>query len=361
MSVLELLHSPVLFELFNVHTKNYKLEPTSSIPAKYKKNVNIINNEIKILRDSDAIYSLEIYADFIDKIELVIGVFTINIFYNIKNDDKLWRIEFKELSNNCDFIPLILLPYNDIKFKIYGENIESCFVEHALFGDDDRRFLVQKNSFDFLINQQIRYNIKLNGNKIFINLPEDNRLSTNNLIISLRFKFEKDYDIKTINVYAHGNLLTTLTKSNFTKVSETELIIKDFYYKLFLYNNIFLEFDQNISDNVILTTTNFNILRIQNNEFGLRYEYLNLHRIINNSFELEIEEISEKLYQEKVLPKNDKICSISHEEFKENERRVICGTCFTSYMEDAIKEWLKFKKFCPYRCDKNIWYVKNFN
>ena len=74
-----------------------------------------------------------------------------------------------------------------------------------------------------------------------------------------------------------------------------------------------------------------------------------------------MEEISDELYKEKVLPKNDKICSISHEEFEENEKRVICGTCFTSYKEDVIREWLKLKKFCPYgRCDKNIWFVKTY-
>lgn len=277
-----------------------KIEDKSNIPAKYKKKVNLINNEITILKESDAIYSLEFYANLIDKVEMFIGVYLINTFYNIKNNGRLWKIDFKDLFCNGDFIPLISIQYNDIKFKFYGENIGDCYVEHAFFRDDFRRNL-STNNLEYIVNHQNRYKVNMNSERISMVNQEDKRISKCNFIRSLRFKFEKEYDIKYINVYAYGEFLTTLTKNDFIIVSDREFIVKNFYYKLFLYNDITLEFDQKIEGNVFLTTINFNLLRIHSNQYGLKW--FNFERTINNSSEME----------EKVMPKNDKICAISQQ------------------------------------------------
>lgn len=255
--------------------------PDTLIPAKYKKKVNIINNEIIILRESDAIYSLEIFANKLDKIELIIGPQIINTFYNIKNKDSIWIIEFKDLFCNCDFIPIISLQYRDIKFRFYGENIDECYVEHALFSNQFRKYL-STNTLDYLLKQQKQYNVKMNDDKI--NIVNSKSIKISNDFISclsfLRFKFERNYDIRKINIYAYGNLLTTFTKNDFIVISEKEFIIENFYYKIFLYNDIIIEFDQTIKEDIVLTTNCFNVLRIHSSEAILRWT--NFERIINS-------------------------------------------------------------------------------
>jgi hypothetical protein len=97
---------------------------------------------------------------------------------------------------------------------------------------------------------------------------------------------------------------------------------------------------------------------IQNGMGGKRFA--GFWREITCSFqEDEFIEISNELYEEKVVPKNDLICGISQEEFEENEERIISGCCFSSYKRAAVIDWfnIKRKKVCPNcRNEDGVWY-----
>ena len=76
------------------------------------------------------------------------------------------------------------------------------------------------------------------------------------------------------------------------------------------------------------------------------------------------EETNVDLFNEKVVIKNDCICAITREEFKNNETRIICSYCYSSFTKNAIKNWFSSKhiKICPYcRTETNKWYINTFN
>jgi hypothetical protein len=107
-----------------------------------------------------------------------------------------------------------------------------------------------------------------------------------------------------------------------------------------------------------MITTNYNILSIEN---GVREKvFNNLSRSISGDITYGYDKIPEKIYQEKVVPRADMICAISHAEFEEGEERSICGGCFSSYRKESIEMWFhsKNKRMCP--CcreeDSEWWY-----
>jgi hypothetical protein len=95
--------------------------------------------------------------------------------------------------------------------------------------------------------------------------------------------------------------------------------MEKFHYKTFLYNSIILEFEmtENFDKTSFeLITTNYNCLMIQNGMGGKRFA--GFWREITCSFqEDEFIEISNELYEEKVVPKNDLICGISPQQDEE--------------------------------------------
>ena len=96
-----------------------------------------------------------------------------------------------------------------------------------------------------------------------------------------------------------------------------------------------------------MITTNYNILSIEN---GLGEKvFKDLSRTILGNKLFGYDKIPDNIYQEKVVPKADLICAISHTEFEKEEIRIICAACFSSFRREAIEMWFhsKQKRICP--------------
>jgi len=357
------------------HIKMVKLLKSEQIV--YKRKIEIGENfNIKVEKNSDIIFGLEligksddIYGD-INSIELIIGGITICFFYlselYVMENDGLFliKLNFDKIFMNYTFFPIIAVNYGEILFKINGyelQNLEmKCYLTEGLLENELRGNCVNINH-DILMNHYERYNIVMNGNRIYMNFG-DNIFSKNNFIKSLRFQFTNPVDFNSITIYGNNMSLTTITKYDLDWVSSREFLLTKFNYKTFLYNKIIIEFDKNIDNNYLsLTTTNFNKLIIYSGLVVLRH--LGLRREINCVINIaDYIEISDELYNEKVLPKEDKICAISHEDFEENEERIICGRCFTSYKREVIDRWFyqNREKICPYgRCISYVWFKRS--
>ena len=114
-----------------------------------------------------------------------------------------------------------------------------------------------------------------------------------------------------------------------------------------------------------IITTNYNQLNIFNGRCEKVFNDLfrNIY-IYDNDDDNEFKEINFDLFNEKVVVKNDNICVITHEEFKNNETRIICSCCYSSFTKNAIKKWFysKHMRICPYcRTETNKWYKKTYN
>jgi hypothetical protein len=96
-----------------------------------------------------------------------------------------------------------------------------------------------------------------------------------------------------------------------------------------------------------LITTNYNILVIGNGFSGKVFN--NFDRTVLG-VEIEgFDDIPDELYEEKVVPKGDSVCGITHEEFEDGDVCVICGVCFSSFRREAIETWFnsKNRRLCP--------------
>ena len=96
-----------------------------------------------------------------------------------------------------------------------------------------------------------------------------------------------------------------------------------------------------------MITTNYNILAIEDG-FGEKV-FNNLSRSISCDNTFGYFKIPDNIYHEKVVPRADMICAISHTEFEEREERIICGICYSSFRREAIEMWFhsKQKRLCP--------------
>ncbi len=350
-----------------------KLLPSEQVI--FKKEIGV-NAELKIpiLYNCDVIYGFELIGECdyvqenIESIELIIGdrvicVFYLSECYFMENDGKFSiKLDLNRVFLDYTFLPVIGIKFNNIYLKIKGCDLYNlkCYVVQGLLEYKLRVKCLEMNH-EILMNHYERYELKMNGRRIYMNYGET-LLSVSNFIKSLKFQFSNNTNFNTITIYGNDNPLTILTQSDLLMFNNKELIIDDFHYKLFLYNKIIIEFDNDIKDNsIVLTTTNYNLLNISGGICGLRYS--GLRRNIWCEIKSEYVELDEEIYREKVLPKEDKICAISHEEFDEMEEKIICGNCYASYKKNVIEEWFGKinEKICPYGRCHPIWYIYNLS
>jgi hypothetical protein len=174
------------------------------------------------------------------------------------------------------------------------------------------------------------------------------------MISSLYFKFDvnirsrlKHIELKT----GKDQTITMIPLSQIQFIGDYEFIIDKFYYKTFLFNTVIIEFEMTQPFNdarFSLITTNYNVFVIGNG-FSSGKEFNNLGRTVRAVEIEEFERILDALYEEKVVPREDCVCGITHEEFDDGDMRVICGGCFSSFRREAIEMWFnsKNKRLCP--------------
>ena len=353
--------------------------------ADFTQKVEVNGNHIHVPRNMDILYGMEITGclqigdvlydrpeQIIQSIDLVIGGQNIVTFYlqnkmsdiSVRGNCFSITIKFDKLFYNQEFLPIVGLVYHDIKMVINGLHQDyQCFLHCAIVQEYRQEIATMKHNI--LMKECIKYNGEITGNKLFINNGNGtNIMSRTNFINSLYFKFNKNIRdiLRSITIKTGDEkTITILSNNDLQFLTSNEFIMEKFHYKTFLYNSIILEFEmtENFDKTSFeLITTNYNCLIIQSGMGGKRFA--GFRREITCSFqEDEFIEISNELYEEKVVPKNDLICGISQEEFEENEERIISGCCFSSYKRKSVVDWfnIKKKKVCPNcRNENGVWY-----
>jgi hypothetical protein len=349
------------------------------------------NNYYKIIRNIDLIHCLEITGQLnepqylssthnsrlnnvyekIKSIDFEIGEQLITRIYlqnkiceiSINNYFFTIHINFKELFYNYNFLPLLPLVYNDVVFKInsYYTNYD-VYIGGSIISSPIRSSLIGTR-FEILYKDFIRYDGILNGNRLCCKYLDSEDISSHNFISSLYFKFYNNVrdNMRYISINTKHNNITIIPYSKINFINDYEFIIDDFHYKTFLFRDIIIEFGMNFNNsNYTIITTNYNQLNIFNGRTQKVYDGL-ARDIYNYDSADEFEEIDNNLYNEKVVEKNDTVCAITHEEFLENDIRIICSYCYSSFMKNAIRNWFNSKhiKICPYcRTETNKWYKK---
>ena len=354
----------------NLLSKWHKNENISVL----KNIIEVVNNKIIIPRKYDIVYSLEIKADQIDKANLLIGGIIINIFNHLeKNENGFWEINFGDVFLEIKGIMMFLIYAHQVELKLEGQNIEKAYMKGGYLTKETKTKIFEygNGARDNLISQENYYdNLEIDGDTINI-LGNWVDITYKNIISELIFDFEEEIDFDKISIYDarlftdERGLITIFNKNDIKFISKKKFIIKDFNYKIFIFEKIKIQFDKHIKSKFKLTTKNYNILRCIKGIAGIKFDNTVLRRniitalIFSNGFV----DIPEQLYLEKVVPKKDNICSISQEEFEENEKRTICGVCFTSYKEDNLIMWFQTskKRECPYGRCNGVWYqlIKN--
>lgn len=348
---------------------------------------DINENKIEVPRNMDILCGIEITGnlqvgeqmyekpeDQVKSINLHIGgqeimkIYLQNKMCDIIVKDNSYSIVIKmdKLFYNVGFLPIQCLMFNNIHFIINGisQNYQ-CFLHCAHLYANIRKEIFQ-SCHHILFKDTNKYSGEIPKNKIYIKCNDNRLMNTTNFINSLYFKFDKNIcDILNYIIIKTGDerLITVVSNNDLKYLSPNEFIIERFHYKTFLYNNIILEFDMKKQINNTcfeLITTNYNSLIIMNGVGAKKFTKFPITQVgvLKQNYFIEM---SEKMYKEKVLPKNDLCCVISYEEFLENEERIISGCCFSSYKKNEITQWFNYKqiKICPYCKNKNgIWYIK---
>jgi hypothetical protein len=385
---------PLLYDYINKNvntTKDISFTENDKINFVKKLEPNE-NNYYKIIRNIDLIHSIEItgqlnepnyissnhssrlnniyekikYIDFEIGEHLITRIYLQNKICQISTNNYFFtiHINLKELFYNYDFLPLLSLVYNDVSFKInsYYTNYD-VYIGGSIISSPIRSSLI-RTTFEILYKDFIKYDGVINGNRLCFNYLDSEEISSHNFISSIYFKFYNNVrdNLRYISINTKQNNITVIPYSKINFINDSEFIIDYFHYKTFLFRDIIIEFGMNFTNsNYTIITTNYNQLNIFNGRIQKVYD--GLGRTIHNHDSDEFEEIDNDLYNEKVVQKNDTVCAITHEEFTENETRVICGFCYSSFMKNAIRNWFSSKhiKICPYcKTEKNKWYKKTF-
>jgi len=304
---------------------------------------------------------IEIGGEIITKIYLQNNICDIsanNYFYTI-------HIPLNNILYNIGFIPVISLPYHDIKIhvKYYGQDSFDFYILGAVLNSNIRRIYLENPSY-LLFKDFHKYDGIIHGNQLKIMNECGRGMNSTNMISSIYFNFDTNIRsrLKYIELKTGNNRsITIIPLSQIRYINDYQFIIDKFYYKIFLYNTVVIEFGltyQFYQIKFSMITTNYNILAIEN-RVGEKV-FNNLSRSISGDITYGYDKIPENIYQEKVVPKADMICAISHAEFEEGEERIICGGCFSSYRKESIEMWFhsKNKRMCP--CcreeDSEWWY-----
>ena len=340
------------------------------------KKIEMVNNCYEVPRTMDIISAIEITGKFengsnisniykkIKSIDIEIGSEIITRIYlqnnvcNISANNYFYTIHIPldNILYNIGFIPIVSLRFHELKINIIhndgftGEY--DFYLLGAVLNSDIRRIYLEKPTH-LLFKDFYKYDGIINGNQLKIINENGRGLNSTNIISSIYFDFEvnirsrlKYIELKTGN----NRSITIIPLSQIRYLNDYQFIIDKFYYKIFLYNTIVIEFGLTYpfyEINFSMITTNYNILAIENG-FGEKV-FMNLSRSISSDNTYGYDKIPENIYKEKVVSKADKICAISHAEFEEGEERIICGECFSSYRKESIEMWFhsKEKRLCP--------------
>ena len=338
------------------------------------KKIEMVNNCYEVPRTMDIISAIEITGKFesqnrmseiynkIKWIEIEIGgeiitriylendiceIISNNYFYTI-------HIPLENILYNIGYIPVISLRNHEIKIHVknYGPESFDFYLLGAILNNDIHRIYLEKPIY-LLFKDFYKYDGVMHGNQLKIVNEFGSGLNSTNIISSLYFDFGanirsrlKYIELKTCN----NQSITIIPLSQIRYLNDYQIIIDKFYYKIFLYNTVIIEFGLTYpfyATNYSLITTNYNILSIEN---GLGEKvFKDLSRTILGNKLFGYDKIPDNIYQEKVVPKSDLICAISHTEFEKEEIRIICAACFSSFRREAIEMWFhsKQKRICP--------------
>jgi hypothetical protein len=277
------------------------------------------------------------------------------------------HVSLDKIFYTVGFIPVIALKYNTVKIYIQQNSLQQnfkydCYLLGAVLNANIRSTYLNY-SLMLLYKDFHKYDGSISGNQMSMIYENGNGMSSTNFITSLYFKFDvnirrrlKYIELKTVN----DRLITMITLSRIHFIGDYEFIIDKFYYKTFLLNNIIIEFGLSTAfedARFSLITTNYNVLIIGNGFSAKMFN--NLDRKVSGIESNLFEKISDALFEEKVVPKNDCFCAITHDEFGEGDVRIISGCCFSSFKCKAIEMWFhsKKKKECPCcRVEGNVWW-----
>jgi hypothetical protein len=368
------------------HYLNNELKPTTikeDEKSHFIMKIDMVNNCFEVPRTMDILSAIEITGAFIEPAllsttratrlseiyrriqsidiemggEIITCVYLTNEICEISTNQHFFTIHIamNKIFYNYDYIPVIALRYHAIRIHVH-EFLESspydCYVLGAVLDTNIRpNFL--RDAMSLLYKDFYKYDGKITGNAMKVIYEYGKGMSATNMISSLYFRFDanmrsrlKNIELKTGN----GRTITMIPLSQIQFISDYEFVIDKFYYKTFLYNTVVIEFvlrqpfyDTSFS----LITTNYNVLIIGNGFSGKAFN--NLRRSVCGAEIDGFDEMSDELYEEKVVPKGDGVCGITHDEFEDGDVRVICGECFSSFQREAIEMWFnsKNKRQCP--------------
>ena len=366
---------------------NNELAPTT-IKEREKSNfimkIDMVNNCFEVPRTMDILSAIEISGTLteperlsttretrlseiysrIKSIDIEIGgeiitrVYLTNEIAEISTNPHFFTIHIplSKIFYNYEYIPVIALRYHSIKIHV-REFLQSSPYDCYLFGavlDTDIRQKFLQDSMPLLFKDFNKYDGKISGNKMKVAYDDGDVMSATNIISSLYFKFDvnirrrlKHIELKT----GKGQTITMVPLSQIHFIGDYEFIIDKFYYKTFLFNTVIIEFELTQTFNEVhfyLIMTNYNVLVIGNG-FSSGKAFNNLGWTVRAVEIDEFERIPDALYEEKVVPREDRVCGITHEEFGDEDMRVICGGCFSSFRREAIETWFnsKNKRVCP--------------
>jgi hypothetical protein len=304
---------------------------------------------------------IEIGGEIITRIYLkneICEIMANNYFYTI-------HIPFDKIFYNIGYIPVYALKYQEVRIHIiqaYGQHEYDFYMLGAILNPSIRENYFQ-NKTEILFKEFIRYDSTIHGNQLKIVNESGRGMNSTNIVSSLYFDFTvnirsrlKYIELKTGN----NRSITIIPLSQIRFINDYQFVIDKFYYKIFLYNKVIIEFGLTypfFKINFSMITTNYNILVIENGAGEKVFRNLSRSLIGDNTFGYD--KIPDDIYQEKVVPRADMICAISHAEFEGGEERIICGVCFSSFRKESIEMWFqsKNKNECPCcREDNSEWW-----
>jgi len=356
------------------------------------KKVDMVNNSFEVPKTIDILCGIEITGTFtepellsttleiyrqIQSIDIEVGGVIITTI-DLRNEvcEILTNQHFFTIHVSLDkifytvgFIPVIALKYHAIKIYIRQNSLQQnfkydCYLLGAVLNANIRSTYLNY-SLMLLYKDFHKYDGSISGNQMSMIYENGNGMSSTNFITSLYFKFDvnirrrlKYIELKTGN----DRLITMITLSRIHFIGDYEFIIDKFYYKTFLFNNIIIEFGLSTAfedARFSVITTNYNVLIIGNGFSAKMFN--NLNRKVSGIESNLFEKISDALYEEKVVPKNDCFCAITYDEFGEGDVRIISGCCFSSFKRKEIEMWFhsKKKKECPCcRVESDVWWKR---
>jgi len=345
--------------------------------------IDMINNCFEVPRTMDILSAIEITGTFMEPTrlsttratrlseiyrriqsidiemggEIITRVYLKNEICEISTNPHFFTIHIalNKIFYNYDYIPVIALRYHAIKIHV-REFLESSPYDFYLLGavlDTEIRKSFLRDSMSLLFKDFYKYEGKITGNAMKVIYEYGSGMSATNMISSLYFKFDvnirsrlKHIELKT----GDNRTITIIPLGQIHFIGDYEFVIDKFYYKTFLFNTVVIEFEMTqpfYDTSFSLITTNYNVLIIGNGFSGKMFN--NLGRSIGGAEIDGFDEMSDALYEEKVIPKGDHVCGITHEEFEDGDMRVICGGCFSSFRREAIEMWFhsKNRRLCP--------------